>query len=229
MPRIQKPDEFEEFAYLAEEGDYTLLAGNLGAIQWCRDRGLAVLADYSLNVFNPFSRDILVGMGVKGCCLSPELDARRLEELGGGDDLEILVHGEIQLMISECCIFKELQEGDGKTCRAFCQQGPFFLEDQKKYRFPLASDAHCRLHVFNSRTLCLMEYLDRLTQIGPGWLRIEARLGNAVEVYRVASIYKEALEAIQDRRRPDLLACRRLLTRGAENQYTRGHFQRGVQ
>lgn len=229
LPRIQKPGELEEFNYLTEAGYHRLLAGNLGAIQWCLDNDIPVLADFSLNVFNPVSMDLLFGLGVQGCCLSPELDAGRLEGLGGGDDLEVLVHGEIQLMVSECCIFKELLGDDGKSCRAFCQEGPFFLEDEKRYRFPLAHDAHCRLYVFNSRTLCLMEYLDRLTQIGPGWLRIEARLENAKEVYRVTSIYNEALEAIRNQKKPDLRAYRRQLTGGAENQYTRGHFLRGVQ
>lgn len=228
LPRIQKPGEWEEFGYLAGSA-YTLLAGNLGAIQWCLDHDLPVLADFSLNIFNSLSRDLLYEWGVKGCCLSPELDAGRLEALGGGEGLEILVHGDIQLMISECCIFKELLGADGKSCQAFCRQGPFFLEDEKRYRFPMATDAHCRLYVFNSRTLCLMEHLDRLVHIGPEWLRIEAHLEKAEEVYRVTSIYREALEAIQSRKKLDLSAIRRQLTRGTENQYTRGHFLRGVQ
>ncbi|MEN6389879.1 MAG: DUF3656 domain-containing protein [Syntrophomonas sp.] len=228
LPRIQKPGELDEFDYLAGNG-YTLLAGNLGSIQWCLDNDIPVLADFGLNVFNPLSRDLLHELGVKGCCLSPELDAGRLEALGGGDGLEILIHGEIQLMVSQCCIFKELLGADGKSCRAFCRQGPFFLEDEKRYRFPLATDAYCRLYVFNSRTLCLMEYLDRLVHIGPEWLRIEARLETAEEVYRVTSIYREALESIQNQKKPDLSAVRRQLTGGKGNQYTRGYYLRGVQ
>lgn len=229
LPRIQKPGELDEFYYLAGRG-YTLLAGNLGSIQWCLDNDIPVWADFGLNVFNSLGRDLLFEQGVKGCCLSPELDAGRLEALAGGrEGLEILVHGDIQLMVSECCVFKELLGRNGKSCRAFCRQGPFFLEDEKRYRFPLATDAHCRFYVFNSRTLCLMEYLDRLVDLGPEWLRIEAGLEKAEEVYRVTSLYKEALEAVQSRKKPDLSAIRRQLTGGAQNQYTRGHFLRGVQ
>lgn len=228
LPRIQKPGELEEFKYLVGSG-YTLLAGNPGSIQWCLNNDIPVLADFGLNVFNPLSRDLLYELGVKGCCLSPELDAGHLETLGGGEGIEILVHGDVQLMISECCVFKELLGADGKSCQAFCRQGSFFLEDEKRYRFPLATDAHCRLYVFNSRTLCLMEYLDRLVRIGPEWLRIEARLEPAEEVYRVTSIYRKALEAIQSRKKPDLLSLRKQLTGEKENRYTRGHFLRGVQ
>lgn len=228
LPRILKPGELGEYDYLVGSG-YTLLAGNLGAVQWCLDNGIQVLADYGLNVYNRLGRELLYELGVKGCCLSLELNASLLKALGGGEGLEILVHGDVALMVSECCIFKELLGADSKSCRAFCRQGPFWLEDEKRYRFPLATDASCRLYVFNSRTLCLMEYLDRLVNIGPEWLRIEACLKDSEYVYKITSIYNEALKAIHSKRNPDLTAMRRYLTGGYENQYTRGHFVRGVQ
>lgn len=227
LPRIQKPGELERWEGLAR-GQITLMAGNLGSVQWCLQKGVKFLADYSLNIFNPQSLAFILGLGAAGACLSPELDINRLQDFELGDNIEMLVHGDIQLMLSECCIFKQMLEGEKGGCRTFCQNDDICLEDERGYRFPVASDADCRLYIFNSRTLSLIENLERVVEMGIGWLRIEARRSSPEEVQRTTSVYRDVIGKLRAGRRVDLPEYKERLNL-APGSYTRGHFLRGVQ
>ncbi|HWP97057.1 MAG TPA: DUF3656 domain-containing protein [Syntrophomonadaceae bacterium] len=227
LPRIQKPGELDAWQPLVEAGVRTVMAGNLGGIRWGLERGLHVCADYSLNVFNPLSLDFLLRLGVEEACLSPELDLTRLQEFAPGQRVEILVHGDVLLMLSECCIMREIQGKE--ACGLLCQQESLGLKDDKGYQFPVSTDAYCRLYLFNSRTLCLMENLSQILRLQPGGIRMDLRLSNAKEIDKQVSLYREALEALRKGRRNDLADIRQRLIRDEDQMYTRGHFLRGVQ
>lgn len=229
LPRIQKPGELDTWQPLIDEGIHAMMAGNLGGVKWCLDRGLQVFADYSLNVFNPLSLDYLVDLGVKEACLSPELDSARLQEFAPANRGEILVHGDVLLMLSECCIMKEMQAGQKNGCRMLCRRKGLGLQDEKGYRFPLATDDYCRLYLFNSRTLCLMENLNRILHLKPAGIRVDMKLEGPEQAARVVSLYRKALDSIARGQRPDLEGLRRSLVQGRDRLYTRGHFLRGVQ
>ncbi len=227
LPRIQKTEEMDKWKGLADKPS-KFLVGNIGALEWCLKNNAEALADYSLNIFNPESLAFLLDLGVQGACLSPELDIKRLQDFRLGDNIEMLVHGDIQLMISECCIFNQLFGGEMGSCRSFCQKQTMYLQDEKKYFFPVATDANCRFYIFNSRSLCLIEYLDRFLQMGVGWLRIEARRSPPEEVRNITSTYRQAIQKLEAGSKTNLSDFKDRL--GLDpGSYTRGHFLRGVQ
>jgi len=45
----------------------------------------------------------------------------------------------------------------------FSLQGECFLKDRRGYLFPVVSDESCRMTIYNSRELCLIEYLAEIT------------------------------------------------------------------
>ncbi|MDD3270210.1 MAG: U32 family peptidase [Syntrophomonadaceae bacterium] len=227
LPRIQKPQDRDYRDYLDCRPE-SLMAGNLGSLHNCLERGLKVRGDYSLNVFNQAALDLLLTQGVTGVCLSPELNFKQLQSFNNLDKVEMLVYGEILLVTSEFCMLREVL-GDGSVkCPAYCQQGSYYIQDQKGYQFPIATDEACRFYLFNSRTLCLIEELERILSLQPESIRIEALREDEEQVGKLVTIYQEAMIDIKDGGKVDLAFFKQKLAGARLSPFTRGHFNRGV-
>lgn len=228
LPRIQKPGELDVWQPLTTIDLPSVMAGNLGAVQWCVDHHLPCRADYSLNLFNPASIGWLLDKGLLGGCLSPELNLNQLKSFQHVEKSEILVHGDLILMVSQCCVIREGTQATEGKCAGLCRKHDYALRDEKGYIFPIATDQHCRCYVFNSRRLCLLDALDQVLEIGCEALRIEARRGTAAETAETVAMYHRALQELQRGKRVDLDLMRRVLEQKQGFRTTRGHFFRGV-
>ncbi len=227
LPRIQKPKDRDYQNYLDCQPD-SVMVGNLGSLYYCLKRGFKVWADYSLNVFNPKALDLLLSQGVAGVCLSPELNFKQLQSFNNIDKVELLVHGEIMLMTSEFCILKEVLGPRAVKCPGYCKEGKYFLQDQKGYQFPIATDDACRFYLFNSRTLCLIGELARILAQQPESIRIEALREDVEQVGKLVTIYRQAMDAVKAGSKSDLTLCKQKLAELSFSPFTRGHFNRGV-
>ncbi|MDD2620302.1 MAG: U32 family peptidase, partial [Syntrophomonadaceae bacterium] len=227
LPRIQKPADISYQDYLDMQPE-SVLAGNIGSLHNCLQQGLKVRSDYSLNIFNRAALRSLLNQGVEGICLSPELNFRQLQSFNNLDKVELLVHGEIILMTSEFCILKGILGSNEGKCPAYCRQDSYYLQDDKGYKFPLAADNSCRLYLFNSRTLCMVEELDRILSLQPESIRIEALRAGEDEIHQLLNIYREAMEYIEMGRIAELKICKQKLAGVSFSPFTRGHYNRGV-
>ncbi|SHG48637.1 putative protease [Thermosyntropha lipolytica DSM 11003] len=225
LPRIQKPGEFRPEIL---EGVEEVLTGNLGSMKWCLDKGIRTRADYTLNVFNQYALEYLLDKGVKGVALSPELSFKELASFTDLSRAELLVHGELILMVSEYCPFPYLLEGERDKCPRFCQRGEYYIKDEKGYEFPVTTDAFCRYYVFNSRTLCLIDDLPKITKLGVEGVRIEGRRLKPEEVSATVRIYRQALDIIAEEESFDSAQYREKLRRVSRSDFTKCHYYRGV-
>jgi putative protease len=166
-------------------------------------------------------------MGVVSVCLSPELNFKQLQSWPDFAKVELLIHGQLQLMESQHCMLCTVQGEEPEHCKAPCRRDRFYLQDEKQYKFPVATDADCRFHVFNSRTLCMMEDLKRLISLGPLALRIEGRLMDEAELAGTVSLYRQALDQLGNGLELDLKDLAGQLP-GANQEFTKGHYYRGV-
>lgn len=234
LPRIwQESQEKVVIKYLelaktlAADG---VLAGDLGGCYYALQDNLKVVADFSLHVFNDSAADLLLQAGVSRLTLSPELNRRQLKGFAfkGSGSLELIIHGALPLVISEHCIPGALAGGKGKCsfpCKRSC-----FLKDRRGYLFPVVSDESCRMTIYNSRELCLIEYLAEITTEGYDILRLELRPYPAEHVLKVTSLYRRALTAAAhgewDRRKAK--TAWEELAELSQSGLTRGHYLRGV-
>ncbi|MDD3880620.1 MAG: DUF3656 domain-containing protein, partial [Syntrophomonas sp.] len=211
-----------------EEGVRRLMVGNLGDLRVFLGRGMAIHSDYSLNVFNSHSLCFLLNLGVEGVCLSPELNWKQLQSFGNIDKVEMLVHGELLLMISRHCILGSVMGRKDAACSGYCRQDSFYLRDEKGFEFPVLSDKDCRFYLLNSRTLCMIEDLEKLISLGPESLRIEAYRYNERQVSGIVGIYAKAIQEIRAGYRPELDEYKKELMETSFSPFTRGHYYRGV-
>jgi putative protease len=83
-------------------------------------------------------------------------------------------------------------------CPQPCERQNCALKDRLGIIFPLEVDRFCRLHVFYSRHLCLLDGISMLVEAGVGTLRIDARRQGPAYVEAVVLAYRRAIHT-QDR------------------------------
>jgi putative protease len=127
-------------------------------------------------------------------------------------------------MVSEHCLVGGLIDKDPKYCSAPCNSGNFTLVDEKYYEFPLLMDYQCRMHILNSKSLCMLEHVPKLLESGVLSLRIGTlKMKNDDEIRKVTWAYRNAIDTY--------LKERKVEHKKSENLgkgFTTGHYFRGV-
>ncbi|HAP93376.1 MAG TPA: peptidase U32 [Desulfotomaculum sp.] len=233
-PRIIHDRELEMFYALLEEVSRWpvdgVLTGNLGLLDRIKSKELPSYADYALNTFNSLTTGYLVKQSAVQVTLSPELTMEQIRQVIARTQcaVEVLIHGNVELMVSGYCALGNLM-GNGhqlaQGCPQPCERQNCALKDRLGIIFPLEVDRFCRLHVFNSRHLCLLDGISMLVEAGVGTLRIDARRQGPAYVEAVVLAYRRAIHT-QDRSK--LAALKELLARFSPEGVTSGHFFRGV-
>ena len=187
-----------------------------------------VRSDYSLLTYNSLTTAALQDLGVSSAVLSPELTFTQVKEIAGKSSLplEAVVHGNLELMVSEYCTAGSfLGELDKGACRQPCMKmkKQFFLEDRKGIKFPLRFDQFCHMHVLNSKCLSMLPYVQDFRKIGIECIRLEAK---AMTKEKVAATVREYAQAL--RLNPGGEDLQEMLKEREEGEITRGHYFRGV-
>ncbi len=194
-----------------------VLLGNLGALEIMRQqRDIPYYADYSLNIYNSQSGLFLSRQNCAGICLSPELTFNQIGEitrnLPAALETECVVHGNLELMTSEYCM-----KGAFGGCKN-CGDEIYYLEDRKEEHFPLVRDQYCRMHILNGKTLDMFEHVERFSELGVDWIRIDGRY----KELKLKEIVRRYVTAAQRG------VGNSIVENGGNNTITRGHYFRGV-
>ncbi len=229
LPRIRKPgDRFDYTKLVQDFASSQVMVGDLGAIHWCQGNGLTFWADYSLNILNPVSLDRLRKWGAQGVCVSPELNLNQLRKFPDLAAVELLIYGEVVLMVSQTCTLYETLENKPK-CSQWCRREQYYIQDEKGYSFPVQGDADCRFYVFNSRTLAMLDDLPKLTALGPQALCLEMRRSSPQQVGQVVAIFRKALQNIAAGRGESNENLKVQLECHSPSPFTKCHYHRGVE
>ncbi len=217
-----------------ESGFDGILVGNLGLFQAALEMGWEkIVADYQMNVFNDVTLQYLSGKEISRAVLSPELSLEQISQFSylGNLPLELIVHGNLPLMVSEQCVCGSVIGGRTaeQKCSMPCMKQLYYLKDRMDIHFPLYMDQNCRMHVFNSKTLNLYKRLEECLKTGADILRIEGREQDVGWIGEVTEIYKKAINEYNQTgalvtNLVDLEALDDLALDGS----TYGHYFRGV-
>lgn len=228
-------EQIELLMQVAKEVGFDgILVGNLSLLQIGKKIGWeTIVADYQMNIFNDVTLQYLSGMEISRAVLSPELSLEQISQFSylGNLPLELIVHGNIPLMVSEQCVCgSTLGERTAEhACTMPCIKQQYYLKDRMNMEFPLYMDQNCRMHIFNSKTLNLYKRLGDCLRTGADVLRIEAREQPARWVEVVTAIYKKAVTEYNQTGNftVDLQKLEQLDELAPEGS-TYGHYFRGV-
>lgn len=199
--------------------------GTLALVRRLTD--FAIHADYSLISYNEQTLRFLKDYGVTGATLSPELNAKEIRRLAKESPLPLscIVHGRLELMVSEYCVTGSFLGGvDKGPCSQPCTRGHFALKDRKDALFPLAMDQFCHMHVLNSKVLSMMPHAMKFRAAGIETMQIEAKALTEGEIRHILKAYKKVLTFPAESDEAQLA----WIHEQEGTDITRGHFFRGV-
>ena len=245
-PRIVRDEHLPQTLAVLDAAaslDVPVYVHNIGILRLARERGLAVCTDTSLVTANRETLAFFADEGVAAATLSPELTLEQVKALAAESPIsvECLVHGPIELMVSEYCTLgsfvgtpkdskaaKEAGGAAGKTgvpgCTMPCVRGKYQLRDRKGIDFPIVCDQFCHMHILNSRPLSMLPHVVALRDAGVAALRIEGRAYEAEELAKIVKNYRYVLGLSSE----EVAEREEEIAELEGKNFTRGHYFRGV-
>ncbi len=197
-PRIQKPDEIGIFSLLGKQEPDGVLVRNYAGLAWFRERGIPVVADFSLNVTNERTAEFFLGEGVERVTASYDLNREQLLALVAATEpawLEVVIHQHMPMFHMEHCVFcAVLSPGTNKTnCGRPCDEHVVKLRDRIGIEHPLTADVGCRNTLYNAVPQSAAEAVPALLAHGVRHVRVEFLDESAAEIGRVVKAYRDLL------------------------------------
>jgi putative protease len=132
---------------------YALIT-NLSHIPLISGYGFIAIADFRLNVYNSYTRQLLNDFGIDKIICQPELTLPMVRDIGGG----MIVLGRIPLMLTERCFIK-----DNFGCQN-CNNA--FLKDRTGAEFPIIREYDHRNQILNSAYTYMGDRKDEIKRAG---------------------------------------------------------------
>ena len=166
------------------------------------------IIDSSMYSFNDRAYNFYKNKGAKRVTIPYELNYKEMKSMKA-PETEVVVYGNIPLMISSNCVNQNFNSCDKITKE-------IILKDRLNYRFAVNNCCNfCYNIIYNMSPLSLISVSDRLKSGGFKYFRINFTTEKGKEVVKIIDKCRRAFynnEKIQD-----------------EGNITRGHFKRGVE
>jgi len=189
---------------ILEAGVCALMLNGTGPVSALSEAvpGLLLYGATGLNVFNHLTANRLCPP-FSQVTLSPELgaaDIGRLVQLvrnaGKGPAMEVIVQGNIEVMITADCV-GVLDPARGAGTCAFPQEGRFLgIRDGRSRLFPVRTDTFCMTHIRNAAETCLVDHMPALCRMGIDSVAIDARGRPAAYIREMTGIYRLAIDKV---------------------------------
>ena len=211
---------------LYDAGVCGVMVSGMGAADAVRqaEPRMALYGAAGLNLWNHRAAAELAAF--RRCTASPELPAadlaRLAEAAGEAPELEVLVQGNIEALVTEDRLVAAVagrEPGEGFLA----------LVDQRNRAFPLRHDAEGRTYIANAVETCLVDRLPRLVGMGIDAVAVDARGRGARYAGEMARIYREGIDAAGRGDSRTLAALKDEIKQRALGGITGGHFVRGLE
>ena len=167
-----------------------------------------IRSDYNLYIFNRKTKEELRRLGIVRGMASVELNDRELARIGIEEQV-FIAYGYQPVMISAGCIQKTSASCDGKG-------GVLSISDRYQKKFAVRRYCRdCYNVMYNSAPLFLADKAEEVHALAPAELRLDFTTESSGQVKEICHAYTLAFEK----------GCK---TEPPMQDYTRGHFKRGV-
>lgn len=142
--------------------------------------------------------------GVKRVVLGREMSLSEIkttrEKLPDSLELEAFVHGAMCISYSGRCLMSNFMTQRGANqgmCAHPCRYRYALMEEKRPGEyFPVEEDER-GTYIFNSKDLCMIEYIPKLAEAGLSSLKIEGRMKSVFYVATVVRAYRQAIDAYE--------------------------------
>ncbi|MBN2300168.1 MAG: U32 family peptidase [Acholeplasmataceae bacterium] len=160
-----------------------------------------LIANEFLNITNIYTAHLLSKYHVETVTLSPELSRKNLlafskryqEKFCAIPNLELVVYGHIDLMITKYCpIAKTFKT---QTNCHLCEDNQYYLQDRLGQKMPLINDGNCNLRILNAKAINLIDYIDEIKNSGINNLRLDFTVEDKNEVIKIIKNFQNQLSS----------------------------------
>jgi putative protease len=205
--RILKPGEDGFQSPIVRAAPDHVLVRNLASIDFFREHlpTATLIGDFSLNVANELTADLLMREGLARLVPSVDLNWEQLAALvrrSLPDWYEPVVHQHMPMFHMEHCVFAAfLSSGkDHRDCGRPCDRHRVELRDRVGATFPVLPDTGCRNTVFNSVAQSGAEYIRRMRELGLSRFRVDLLREKPEEVGPLLTRYARVVACLDDGR-----------------------------
>lgn len=213
MPYIFRENTIKRYEkmYTEIEKKYDgILIRNWESYAWLKQHEYQkeIRSDYNLYIFNRKTKEELRRLGIARGTASVELNDRELARIGIEEQV-FIAYGYQPVMISAGCIQKTSASCDGKG-------GVLSISDRYQKKFAVRRYCRdCYNVMYNSAPLFLADKAEEVHALAPAELRLDFTTESSGQVKEICHAYTLAFEK----------GCK---IEPPMQDYTRGHFKRGV-
>jgi putative protease len=140
--------------------------------------------------------------GIKRIVLARELSFEEIREIisksSEGLEFEAFVHGAMCISYSGRCLLSNYMTGRDANrgeCAQPCRYKYYVMEEKRPGQYMPVDEDNRGTYIFNSRDLCMIEYIPELVESGLKSLKIEGRMKSSYYVASVVRAYRMALDS----------------------------------
>ncbi|MBO6159287.1 MAG: U32 family peptidase [Firmicutes bacterium] len=200
-------DGLEEYLlFLKEAGADALIVADAGVIRICR----RVVPDMELHLSTQASATnaetfaFWHEMGVKRIVCARELSLEEIAHIRANTpetlQIEAFAHGAMCISISGRCLLSSYLSGRDSNlgmCSHPCRWKYSLMEESRPGEYFPITEGEEGTYIFNSKDLCMIEYLPELIKAGVCSLKIEGRMKTPLYVAMVCRAYRQALDDLK--------------------------------
>ncbi len=139
--------------------------------------------------------------GAKRVVSARELSLKEIQEIRehipGEMEIESFVHGAMCISYSGRCLLSNYftgRDANQGACTHPCRWKYAVVEETRPGEYLPVYENERGTYIFNSKDLCMIEYIPQLVEAGIDSLKIEGRMKTALYVATVARTYRKALD-----------------------------------
>ena len=173
-------------------------------------------------------------MGAARVVSARELSLREIKEIRENipDDLEIesFIHGAMCISYSGRCLLSNYftgRDANHGACTHPCRWKYAVVEEQRPGEYLPVYENERGTYIFNSKDLCMIEYIPEIIDAGIDSLKIEGRMKTALYVATVARTYRKALDDFaesEEKYRANMDWYRSEISKCTYRQFTTGFY-----
>lgn len=215
MNILARNEDLEQMGAYAQElyemnADGVIIS-DLGAVQMVRETvpELKIHVSTQANNLNWRTCKAWLDMGCERINLARELSLDEISQINhnlrrSGVDcedhirLEAFVHGAMCMSYSGRCMLSDYMAGRSSNrgdCAQPCRWNYHLVEEQRPGEYLPVYENERGTFIFNSKDLCMLEYIPQMLEAGIGSLKIEGRMKSEYYTGVIVSAYRRAIDA----------------------------------
>jgi len=152
------------------------------------------------------------------------------EKIPAEMEIETFVHGAMCIAYSGRCLLSNYftgRDANMGACTHSCRWRYYIVEESRPGEYLPIEENERGTYIFNSKDLCMIEYIPELIKAGINSFKIEGRMKTALYVATVARTYRKAIDEFFDdpaeyeKNKPHYMEE---IRKGVNRQFTTGFF-----